>query len=465
MAKKAQTVFVCQECGYESPKWMGQCICGAWNSFVEEKAPAVSASDVRKRTASGVPGSTAAKPVRIGEVSSSEHGRIDTGIGELNRVLGGGLVPGSISLITGEPGIGKSTIIIQAAASIAQKEGVVLYVSGEESEEQIRMRADRVCKGELTELYLLAETEMQSVLEAVHALRPAFLIIDSIQTMYCSDFESAPGSVSQVRACGNLLMNVAKGMGIPVFVVAHVTKSGELAGPKIVEHMVDTVLQFTGERNQDLRILRSLKNRFGTTSEIGAFEMREEGLVELDNLSGSFLEGFEDSAEGAVATAVYEGTRPLLLEIQALTGPSGIGFARRTGIGIDSGRLNMILAVLEKKAGLSLLSRDVYVNVVGGLKPEGTSTDLAAALAIWSAEKGALIPHGTLFIGEIGLTGDLRPVMHAEKLCKEASRMGFERVVLPRRNLDRIRDAAAGIELCGVTTLKEAIEAASRLHP
>ena len=240
MAKKAQTVFVCQECGYESPKWMGQCICGAWNSFVEEKVAPAPASDVRRRTASGVLEGKAPKPVRIGEVQSSQASRIDTGIAELNRVLGGGLVQGSIALITGEPGIGKSTIIIQAASSIAQKEGTVLYVSGEESEEQIKMRADRVCQGDLSNLYLLAETNMENVLEAVNQLHPAFLIIDSIQTMYCSDLESAPGSVSQVRACGNLLMNVAKGMGIPVFVVAHVTKSGELAGPKIVEHMVDT---------------------------------------------------------------------------------------------------------------------------------------------------------------------------------------------------------------------------------
>ena len=462
MAKKAQTVFVCQECGYESPKWMGQCICGAWNSFVEEKVTSAPASDVRRRTASGVLEGKAPKPVRIGEVQSSQASRIDTGIAELNRVLGGGLVQGSIALITGEPGIGKSTIIIQAASSIAQKEGTVLYVSGEESEEQIKMRADRVCQGDLSNLYLLSETNMENVLEAVNQLHPAFLIIDSIQTMYCSDLESAPGSVSQVRACGNLLMNVAKGMGIPVFVVAHVTKSGELAGPKIVEHMVDTVLQFTGERNQDLRILRSLKNRFGTTSEIGAFEMREEGLVEVDNLSGSFLEGFEDSAEGAVATAVYEGTRPLLLEIQALTGPSGIGFARRTGIGVEANRLNMIIAVLERKAGISLLSRDVYVNVVGGLKPEGTSTDLAVALAIWSAEKGVSIPHSTLIIGEIGLTGDLRPVMHAEKLCKEAARMGFDRIILPKRNLGRVKDVPGGLQLVGVTTVKEAMEASQK---
>lgn len=465
MAKKAKTVFVCQECGYESPKWMGQCICGAWNSFIEEKVVDAPETDVRSRSsaakAAGLGGS---KPVKIKEVASSTASRIDTGIGELNRVLGGGLVKGSLTLITGEPGIGKSTIIIQAAAEIANRLGTVLYVSGEESGEQIKMRADRVCKADTENLYLMSETNMDSIMEAIRTLQPGFLIIDSIQTMFSPDFESAPGSVSQVRACGNMLMNIGKGLDIPVFIVAHVTKSGELAGPKIVEHMVDTVLQFTGERNQDLRILRSLKNRFGTTSEIGAFEMREEGLVEVDNLSGSFLEGLEDSAEGSIATAVYEGTRPLLLEIQALTGPSGIGFARRTGIGMDNSRLNMIIAVLERKAGISLITRDIYVNVVGGLKPEGTSTDLAAALAIWSAEQGIAIPHTTLAIGEIGLTGDLRPVMHAEKLCKEASRMGFTRIILPKRSLSRIIDKPKGIELCGVTTLAEAIEISRQVH-
>ncbi|MCR4805430.1 MAG: DNA repair protein RadA, partial [Clostridia bacterium] len=434
-----------------------------WNSFVEEKVVSESGA-ARKRTSSSGDPHQAARPVRIKQVSSSRESRIDTGIGELNRVLGGGLVKGSITLITGEPGIGKSTIIIQAAASIAERVGTVLYVSGEESEQQIKMRADRVCRADTENLYLLAETCMDDIDEAVREMQPAFLIIDSIQTMYCEGLESAPGSVSQVRACGNALMNIAKGLGIPVFAVAHVTKSGELAGPKIVEHMVDTVLQFTGERSQDLRILRSLKNRFGTTSEIGAFEMREEGLIEVDNLSGSFLEGFEDSQEGAVATAVYEGTRPLLLEIQALTGPSGIGFARRTGLGIDTARLNMIIAVLERKAGLSLISRDVYVNVVGGLKPEGTSTDLAAAAAIWSAEKGIAIPHGTLIIGEIGLTGDLRPVMHAEKLCKEAARLGFDRIVLPKRSLPKAKDAAAAVELVGVTTLRDALQASQEAH-
>ena len=316
--KKDKTVFVCQNCGFESPRWMGQCsACGAWNSFVEEKLTEPKEGDSRRRTGPAQSGKRS-RPVAIDKVVSGQTSRMDTGIPELNRVLGGGLVQGSLALISGEPGIGKSTIIIQAAANIAQKYGTVLYVSGEESEEQIKMRADRVCSGDLSRLLLLSQTNMDEILAAVEEVQPVFLVIDSIQTMYTDDLDSAPGSVSQVRQCGNLLMNIGKGMNIPVFVVAHVTKSGELAGPRIVEHMVDAVLQFYGERTQDLRILRAVKNRFGTTSEIGAFEMREEGLVSVENLSGTFLEGLADSGEGAVATAVCEGTRPLLVEIRRL---------------------------------------------------------------------------------------------------------------------------------------------------
>ncbi|MBQ3578689.1 MAG: DNA repair protein RadA [Firmicutes bacterium] len=468
MAKKnGKTVFVCQECGYESPRWMGQCICGAWNSFVEEKVYDET-DDSRSRSgkgasrpSEGVKGRS--KPQRLSSVTSGQSTRIDTGIGELNRVLGGGLVKGSLTLISGEPGIGKSTMIIQAASHICKALGTVLYVSGEESEEQIKMRADRVCKEGTGDLYVLSETSMEAVIAAVDQLDPKFLIIDSIQTMYTDEYDSAPGSVSQVRACGNLLMNLGKGRDIPVFIVAHVTKSGELAGPKIVEHMVDTVLQFSGERSQDLRILRALKNRFGTTSEIGAFEMREEGLVEIENLSASFLEGLEDSSAGAVATAVYEGTRPLLLEIQALTAPTNVGFARRTAIGVENSRLGMIVAVLERKASLSLINRDIYVNVVGGMRPEGTSIDLAVALAIWSDEKAAKLPSGFIAIGEIGLTGDLRPVRSADKLIREADRMGFKAMMLPRRSVEKLPEKPKNMRLIGVTSLAEAIKEAAKL--
>ena len=461
MAKKSNTVFVCQECGYESPKWMGQCICGAWNTFVEEKVIEKDEGDVRRRGSASAKNangkSNSAKAVRINEVTSGQNTRLDTGIGELNRVLGGGLVKGSLTLISGEPGIGKSTIIIQAAAKISQKYGKVLYVSGEESEEQIKMRADRVCHADMDNLFLLSETNMETILQVVENVQPVFLIIDSIQTMYSEDLDSAPGSVSQVRACGNILMNVGKTGNLPVFIVAHVTKNGELAGPKIVEHLVDAVLQFNGERNQDLRILRAFKNRFGTTSEIGAFEMREEGLVEIENLSKSFLEGMENSTEGAVATAVYEGTRPLLLEVQALTAPTNIGFARRSSIGVENSRLNMIIAVLERKAGLSLINRDVYVNIVGGLRPEGTSIDLAVALAIYSNEKNIKLSPKMLAVGEIGLTGDLRPVQNADKLVKEADRMGFEMMLLPKRSKEKLAEQPKNLKLIGVTTLAEAV--------
>ena len=442
MAKKTKTVFVCQECGYESPKWMGQCICGAWNTMVEEKVIDAGAEDKRRRTSArrgGEASGTSGKPVRLKQVTSGERSRIDTGIGELNRVLGGGLVPGSLTLISGEPGIGKSTIIIQAAAHIAESGGAVLYISGEESEEQIKMRADRVC-GELPEdLFILSETNIESVSAVCAELKPKFLIVDSIQTMFSAELESAPGSVSQVRACGNELMRIGKVYNIPVFIVAHVTKSGELAGPRIVEHMVDCVLSFTGDRGHEMRILRAQKNRYGTTSEIGAFEMAEEGLIEIENLSGTLLEEMEKDSEGSVVTAVYEGTRPLILEVQALVSPTNIGFARRTAIGVENTRLNMILAVLEKKMGMSLVDQDVYVNIVGGIRPEGTYTDLAVALAVYSSYRGKVLGSRTVVLGEIGLTGDLRAVQNGEKILKEAAKLNFDRVVLPVRNAEKLR--------------------------
>ena len=461
MAKKAKTVFVCQECGYESPKWQGQCVCGAWNSMVEEKVLPASGSDTRRRGGLTVDssGRTKNRPSKLTEVKSGSYTRMDTGIGELNRVLGGGMVKGSLTLISGEPGIGKSTIIIQAASHIARKYGKVLYVSGEESEDQIKMRADRVCREVPDNLFILSETNMENVAAIAEELNPTFVIIDSIQTMYMEALDSAPGSVSQVRACGNELMRVGKTYNIPIFIVAHVTKSGELAGPKIVEHLVDCVLHFTGERNQELRILRAFKNRFGTTSEIGAFEMAEEGLIEIENLSKSFLEGMEDGAEGSMAGAVYEGTRPLLLEVQALAAPTNVGFARRSAIGVDLSRLNMILAVLERKAGLSLINQDIYVNIVGGLRPEGTSVDLAVALAIYSTCKGIPCSGKTIAIGEIGLTGDLRSVQNSEKIVREAARMGFERILLPEKNAVKLKGAdSSGIRVVGVKRLTDAIK-------
>ncbi|MGF6376285.1 DNA repair protein RadA/Sms [Clostridiales Family XIII bacterium PM5-7] len=432
MAKKAKTVFVCQECGYESQKWMGQCICGAWNSFVEEKTVEIPETDSRRRASVG------AKPSKLKAVGSGDYIRIDTGIGELNRVLGGGLVKGSLTLISGEPGIGKSTMIIQAAANLAKSQGTVLYVTGEESEEQIKMRADRVCNDLSDDLYILAETNMENIVTACENLKPKFLVIDSIQTMYTQTLDSVPGSVSQVRDIGNQLMKLGKTNDIPIFIVAHVTKSGELAGPKIVEHLVDCVLNFTGERDHDLRILRVYKNRFGTTSEIGAFQMEEGGLIEIENLSGSFLESVEERSEGSVITAVYEGSRPVLFEIQALTAPANVGFARRTSVGVDYQRLNMILAVLEKKVGMTMINQDVYVNVVGGMKPDSTSVDLAVALAVYSSIRGVTCQKRTIAFGEVGLTGDLRSVQNADKIVAEAVRMGYEQVILPKKNAERL---------------------------
>lgn len=454
--KKNKTIYVCNDCGFESQKWLGQCPgCGSWNSFFEQKIVDADEKDSRRRTSQKT---SAVMPHKLIDVTSSSNQRIDTGIGELNRVLGGGLALGSLTLISGEPGIGKSTLILQAASSIA-KLGPVLYVSGEESEEQIKMRADRIIsdmEAVSENLLLLSETNIEVVLAAAKEVKPQLLIIDSIQTMYSEDLESAPGSVSQVRQVGNLLMTLGKTENIPIFIVAHVTKSGELAGPKIVEHLVDTVLDFSGERSGDLRILRAVKNRFGTTSEIGAFEMREEGLVEIDNLSGAFLDGMENSSEGSVATAVYEGTRPLLLELQALTSQTSAGFPMRRSVGIDNNRLSMIIAVLEKKAGLNLYSTDVYVNIVGGFKPQSTSTDLAIALAIWSERQGKVVPKDLLAVGEIGLTGELRPVQNCEKLLKEAERMGFKEALVPKRNADKLRGKFS-IKVTGISNIKEAL--------
>lgn len=456
MAKKGKTVFVCQECGYESTQWMGKCICGAWNSFVEERVLPEETEDVRRRSSSP---SGNAKAKRLSEVGSGEYERIDTGIDELNRVLGGGLVKGSLVLISGEPGIGKSTIIMQTAANIAARGKTVLYVSGEESEEQIKMRADRICRALPSSLYVVAETNMENVETVCGSVKPDFLIIDSIQTAYSSTLDSAPGSVSQVRVCGNQLMKLGKTNGIPIFIVAHVTKNGELAGPKTVEHLVDCVLNFSGERDREFRILRSYKNRFGTTSEIGAFRMEEKGLIEVKDISATFLENSETQTEGSIASAIYEGSRPMMFEIQSLVSPANVGFARRTSVGIDNTRLNMILAVLEKIVGLPLINQDVYVNVVGGMRPEGTGTDIAVALAIYSSYKSVACKKRTLAVGEIGLTGDLRSVQNIEKIATEAARLGYEQIIMPKKNAEKIGSTSMGCRIIGVKNVREALKA------
>jgi len=466
---KAETVFVCTECGYESPKWLGQCICGAWNSFAEERraaapsGPGARNSAVRRGRADESRGSGLGVPVPLSKLESGQAERIDTGIGELNRVLGGGLTKGTLTLIAGEPGIGKSTLILQAALALTRAGLTALYVSGEESGEQIRMRADRLTGPPLPEkLLMLAETDIDRIAEQAYALSPDFLVIDSIQTMYTEDLSSAAGSVSQIRACADILMRIGKGRGIPVFLVAHVTKAGEVAGPKVIEHLVDCVLTFAGERERDFRLLTASKNRFGTTSEVGAFEMREDGLAEISDLSGCLLdEGGGARAEGTVVTGAYEGTRPVLMELQALTAHSFTGFPRRTALGVDGARLGMILAVLEKKAGLSLADSDVYVNIVGGLRPEGTSSDLACALAVWSSAKNFTIPPGTVAIGEIGLAGEVRSVRHAERIAAEAAKLGFTRLILPAKNAAKTK-SPPGLALCGAATIQDAIACAMK---
>ena len=458
MAKRAKTVFVCQECGFESPKWMGQCVCGAWNTMTEEKIPEIKENDKRRR--SGASGEKRARAVSMAKVSTgASEERLDTGIGELNRVLGGGVVRGSLTLISGEPGIGKSTLIMQTAEKISRKYGKVLYVTGEESEEQLRLRADRICSEMPQDLYVMAETNIENVSTACDSLQPVFLIIDSIQTMYTAELDSAPGTVSQARCCGNELMRIGKMKNIPVFIVAHVTKSGELAGPKTVEHMVDCVLHFAGERNRELRILRSYKNRFGTTSEVGAFEMGAKGLEEIEDLSKRFLEEAHHESEGSVVTATYEGTRPMLMEIQALAAPTNMNFARRTAIGIENSRLNMIIAVLERKMGLRLLDQDVYVNVVGGMRPEGTSTDLAVAMAIHSSYRNQPVSSKVLALGEIGLTGELRSVPNIDKIVREAVRMGFETIIVPASQGKKLKKIAQDIRVISAENIREALDA------
>ena len=454
MAKKAKTVFMCTECGNEYTAWQGQCsYCGSWNTIVEHKAsPAEELkADTRRRTG------TEGRPVKLREVGTHDYTRMSSGISELDRVLGGGIVPGSLTLISGEPGIGKSTIIAQAAGRIADSYGTVLYVSGEESEEQVRLRADRVLGNISDSLYIYPETNIENIMAACDSMKPCFLIIDSIQTMYSSSADSVAGSLTQIRECSGQLIRWVKQNNAPVFIVAHVTKSGDLAGPKTIEHMVDTVLSFSGERDRDLRILRSFKNRFGTTDEIGAFRMTADGMTEVPDLSGSLIEN-SACEEGSVISAVYEGSRPVFFEIQALAARANVGFARRTAIGISANRLSMILAVLEKKAGLNLLDHDVYVNVVGGMNTNSTSTDLAAALAIYSSFRGCSSSRRIVAAGEVGLTGNLRSIPNADKIIQEAVRLGYEAVILPENNARQIKETPK-IRVFGASNISDAIRA------
>ena len=473
--KKGDVVFVCDQCGSESLKWAGQCpVCGAWNSMFEMKLPDESA--VSKGLRSARAGALSA-PVPLSSVPSPStdekggadteavasfdpSGRLSTGIGELDRVLGGGLVPGSLTLISGEPGIGKSTMILQAASMIS-KNAAVLYVSGEESAHQIRDRADRICPDISPSFTLLTNTDMDTIAGVVEDISPSFLVIDSIQTMCSHKLDSLSGSIAQVRTCCHILTDIGKSFNIPVFIVAHVNKSGDLAGPKIIEHMVDCVLNFSGDRSQDMRILQAVKNRFGNTSEIGAFEMTEKGLREIKDLSARFLEENYSAdgslrASGSVLAATYEGSRPLLLEIQALTSRATQGFPRRTSLGIDNSRLSMILAVLERRCGAKLFEQDVYLNVTGGIRPEGTSADLPAALAVFSSYCDKPCPTGLLAFGEIGLTGEIRSVRGADRIVKEAGRLGICKVMLPKNQTKKMTPPK-GVSLIGVSNISEAV--------
>lgn len=448
---KTKSKFVCQECGYESAKWLGRCPgCNNWATMEEE---ILERKKDFKRSPTIV---SKSKPQPIKKIKSGIYERYDTQINELNRVLGGGLVKGSLSLITGEPGIGKSTLILQASSTIADKYGKTLYVSGEESEEQIKMRGERL--NSLSDnLYIVSETNVDVIEKYIEEYEPIFVIIDSIQTLFKEDLSSAPGSVSQVKECANNLMRIGKSKNIPMFIVAHVTKQGELAGPRVLEHMVDTVLHFEGQRTEEFRILRALKNRFGTTSEIGVFEMKEEGLVEVDNPSAMFLESLASQAEGSIVVVTMEGTRPLLVEIQALVSPTNAGFPRRTAVGVDLNRLNLIIAVLEKKIGLPLMNQDIYVNVVGGLRLEGTSPDLGIAMAIYSSMRGITIPSKEMVaMGEISLTGELRPVSHIERMMKEAEKMGFTNCIIPKKS--KFKFDSKSMKYKDLSTLRQTLE-------
>ncbi|WP_404827057.1 DNA repair protein RadA [Desulfuromonas versatilis] len=429
---------------------MGKCPdCNQWNSLAEETVAVVKG---KGRAAVSTAGSI---PLRLAEVQITEEDRIRCGIGELDRVLGGGVVPGSLTLIGGDPGIGKSTLLLQASDRLAGA-GKVLYVTAEESARQVKLRGGRL-GADAAELFLLAETSLEAILERVRELKPDFLVIDSIQTIYTAALESAPGSVSQVRECAGKLMHVAKGEGIPTFIVGHVTKDGAIAGPRMLEHMVDTVLYFEGDPGHPYRILRAVKNRFGSTNEIGVFEMREQGLAEVANPSELFLAERPQGVAGSSVVPSLEGSRPILVELQALVSGSSFGTPRRTTMGIDHNRVSLLVAVLEKKVGLSLLSQDIFVNVAGGVRLDEPAVDLGVMAALASSHLNKPIPPRTILFGEVGLAGEVRAVSRPELRVKEAARLGFDRCLLPAGNLKNL-EAPKGIELIGVRSAEEALE-------
>ncbi|MCK9172937.1 MAG: DNA repair protein RadA [Desulfuromonas thiophila] len=446
-----RSLYCCSQCGYQSPKWLGRCPdCQAWNTLIEEQIPA-SNGGAAHRPVTG----PAAAALRLTEIASTHQLRQRSGIDELDRVLGGGIVPGAFTLLGGDPGIGKSTLILQAVGRLA-RQAPALYVTAEESCLQVKLRAERL-QVDADQLYLLAETALELIFEKADSLKPAVLVIDSIQTIYSTALESAPGSVSQVRDCAGRLMQWAKSSGIPTFIVGHVTKDGSIAGPRVLEHMVDTVLYFEGDPGHPYRILRAVKNRFGSTNEIGVFEMRESGLREVHNPSELFLAERAEEAAGSVVIPALEGSRPILVELQALVSSAPYGTARRTAMGIDHNRVSLLVAVLEKKAGLSLLSHDIFVNVAGGVKLDEPAADLAILAALASSHLNRVVPGRTLVFGEAGLAGELRAVSRPELRIQEAARLGFSRCLLPAGNARNL-DAPAGLQLIAVRSVAEALE-------
>ena len=448
---KQKTVYFCQSCGMESSKWMGQCpSCGEWNTFAEE------AVTVKKGSASVSRREIHAKATRLNDIKAAGEERFSTGIAELDRVLGGGIVPGSMILVGGDPGIGKSTLLLQVCKTLSERHKSILYVSGEESLQQIKLRAERI--GEFSDtLSLLCETNLEIVDEIVRRDLPQILVIDSIQTMYSEHVTSAPGSVSQVRESTGSLLQMAKVLGIAVFIIGHVTKEGVVAGPRVLEHMVDTVLYFEGDRHAAYRILRGVKNRFGSTNEIGVFEMRSGGLIEVENPSEFMLGGKPKGASGSVVACSMEGSRPILLEVQALVCRSNFGMPRRTAAGTDFNRVNLLMAVLEKRVGLQMGNCDAYVNIAGGIRMNEPAIDLGIVLALVSSYKNRPIDEKTICFGEVGLSGEVRAVNMAEQRVAEAKKLGFTVCVLPEATKSAL-SAISGIRLIGVKSVKDAID-------
>lgn len=446
MAKGKTSIFFCQSCGYESSKWMGQCpACKEWNTLVEEI--------VDKKQSTKTKRTENTKVSRISEISTNEQSRISTGFQELDRVLGGGIVEGSLILVGGDPGIGKSTLLLQVCRNLSERGEKILYISGEESLQQIKLRAQRI--GEFSEsLALLCETNLDIIQEVIRKEKPKAVIIDSIQTMYNEEVSSAPGSVSQVRESTSVLMQTAKGLGIAILIVGHVTKEGVVAGPRVLEHMVDTVLYFEGDRYASYRILRGVKNRFGSTNEIGVFEMRDTGLQEVENPSEYMLSGKPKDASGSVVACSMEGSRPILVEIQALVCHSNFGIPRRTADGTDTNRVNLLMAVLEKRLGLQMSACDAYINIAGGIKMKEPAIDLGIVMAIISSYKDKAIPEDVICFGEVGLSGEVRAVNMAAQRVTEAKKLGFSTCVLPKVSLKGLKDVE-GIRLLGVENVQE----------